>query len=114
MPTKYYPQNTDVDTNCNFGSNVGDHDLSKTQGTTTGHGPDDVSAITSFNQRRSYQVDVSGDSPLFSSQTYNLSIDLSLFRNTNLRFQLGSVDRTGCLIGAASGTHTENDTGPAV
>lgn len=113
MPTRYYPQNTNTDGNCDFGSNVADHDLSKTQGTTTGHN-DDVSTITSFSQRRSYQLDVSGDSPLFSSQTYNLSIDISLFRGTNLRFQICSVDRTGCLFGACSGTHTENDTGAAV
>jgi hypothetical protein len=102
MPTKYYPQNTNTDTNCDeIGDATNDHDMSKTVGTSTTHTVD-TTGMTSFTLIKTYQLDVSGDSPIFGSQTYNLSISINAISRTDVRFNISSVDRTGCLPGGTS------------
>lgn len=95
MPTSYYPQNTNTDGTCDAGAASGDHDMAKTAGTPTTH-TTDTTGITSFTLDRSYQIDVSGDSPATGSRTYNLSISVNTINRTDLRFRIAAVDTTGC------------------
>ena len=102
MATRYFPQNTDVDTGCTAGAADGDHDLSQTQGTTTVH-TSNVAGVTTYTEVRSYQVDVTGDSPVTGSLSYSCSIDIAVLSKCDVRFRLRSVDDTGCTRTSVSG-----------
>jgi len=105
VATRYFPQNTDVDAGCNAGAATGDHDLSTTQGTSTGH-TTDTSSMGAFTLIRSYQVDVTGDSPVFGSQSFDLSVDITALSKSDIRFRLAGVDDTGCVRTNVSGWQT--------
>jgi len=94
MPTKYYAYSSDVDTTCDAGSSP--HDLNKTApGSSTSHNSN-MAGVGTYTEQRSYQINVSGDSPITGAQSYNLSIDLTVITKADVRFRIRSVDRTGC------------------
>ena len=94
MPTTYYPQNTNTDATCDYGAVQGDHDMAKTAGTPTTHNM--ASASATYTVERSYQIDVSGDSPTTGSQTFNCSVSINTIKKLDVRFRLAAVDTTGC------------------
>jgi hypothetical protein len=95
MPQRYFPQNTDDDAGCNASAADGDHDLDKVQGTTTTH-TSDVAGVTSYTLVRSYQIDITGDSILTGSQSYDLSISIATLSKCDVRFRIAGID-SGCL-----------------
>ena len=94
MPTKYYPFSTNVSGTCDSG--VGsDHDMFDTApGGSTSH--NDTNPGGSYVEVRSYIVDVSGDSPVTGSQTYNCSVDVTVLSKCDIRFRIRAIDTTGC------------------
>ena len=95
MAQRYFPQNANADTGCDVGAADGDHDMSKTQGTTTTH-TSNVAGLTSYTLVRSYQIDATADSILTGSQTYDLSISINTLTKCDVRFRIAAVDDTGC------------------
>lgn len=103
MPTKFYPQNANADTNCDLGTSPGpDNDLSTTQGTSTTINYD-VSTITALQDIGSFQMDVSGVSGYSTtSGTYDYSLSVNSISNAEGQVYMACVDRTGCLPGSTS------------
>jgi hypothetical protein len=68
--------------------------------------------LSAWGDRGEFAVDVSGDSPLTGSRTYNVSLDVSAqnaFGDT--RVELRAVDHTGCVVDATSSTFAVTGTG---
>jgi len=97
MPTKYYAYNVNVQTTCDdLSPQDGDHDMIDTApGSATSHNSN-VSGLTSYTLLRCYKDDVSGDTPLTGSQTYNISVDVTVLTKCDIRFRIAAVDTTGC------------------
>jgi len=100
MATKYYPQDTNADTTCDYGAVSGDHDLSTTAGTPTTH-TTDTSGISSWQVVRSYQLNI-GTGLMASSDVINFSISLNTVTNSDVRIQMWYID-SSCTPVAASG-----------
>jgi hypothetical protein len=52
--------------------------------------------LTSYTLLRCYKDDVSGDSPITGSETYNISVDVTVLTKCDIRFRIAAVDTTGC------------------
>ena len=102
MPTKHYPLSSDIDATCNSGIGV-DRDMTKTALGGATADTFNVAGVTSYTEQASYMIDVSGDSPITGSQTYNLSIDLTALAKADVRFRIRAVNDTGCVRTNSSG-----------
>lgn len=95
MAQTYYPQDSNTDTTCDYGSSAyADHDMSKTTGTSTTHDVTDASG--SFTVQRTYAIDVSGDGITTGSQSYDVSLSINSLNKSNVRVRLAAVDTSGC------------------
>ena len=79
--------------------------MSKTQGTSTTH-TTDAAGLTTWTEVRSYQINVTGDSPVTGSLSYDLSIDLITITKADCRFRIRSVDDAACTRTNSSGYQT--------
>ena len=110
MAVIYYPQNTNADTTCDFGTGT-PYDLSKTAGTPTTHTVD-TSGLTAWTVALTYNMVVTGDSP--SGNTYDFSISLATVTNSEVRLRIYEVNSSCTLIDltglsatySSSGTYT--------
>lgn len=110
MAIIYYPQDTNVDTTCDWGVGT-PKDLSKSAGTPTTQ-TIDTSSITSWTVAWTYNMVVSGDSP--SGNTYDFSVSLATVTNSEVRlraFEIASGCSANDLTGysatySSSGTYT--------
>lgn len=105
---KYYPQNTNTDTDCD--TTAKPQDMSKVQGTTTTSVSDNA-ADTPFVEVHTWDINVSGDSPI--TGTHNVSIDVaSMSTGATGRFRVLAIADVGdCGIDASGGYSSNFNSG---